>query len=381
MKRLVVLLMFVLCLPMCLLAEKKPKYVFFFIGDGMGPRQVQCGEWALKAISQDKTKQLSFTNFPVKGFVSTHSADNPITDSAAGGTALATGSKTNNGVIAQTPDGKKLESITDVAQRQGWQVGVISTSNLNDATPAVFYSHAKNRSHVNSILKQFADKNIQFLFGKNPKTELVPFNHLNYLKEKGLVVVDNNLAEFRKLTPSKSSIYAQFDIDYEVARNAKMDEKIPTLAEMTQKGIDLMDPTKGFFMMVEGGRIDHACHENNFPKMVYEVVAFSDAIQVALNFMEKYPEETLIVITADHETGGVGVKPEFCDADMKVCCDKNATKENLKKALQNVTWETTGHTAKDVPIFAKGVQAERFSGKQDNVDVAKKLKEVIASGK
>lgn len=353
---------------------EKPRFIFYFIGDGMGPVQVQSGEFAMQSL---KARPLSFTSFPVKGEATTYSANEKITDSAAAGTALATGEKTNNGCIAQSPKGDKLESITTVAQQQGWQVGVMTTAPLNDATPAVFYSHVSSRNQVNNILRQLPNQKLKFLFGKMPKKELLKvFNHEKYLREKGLQVIDNDEKQFKALKPQTTTIYAQFDPPYYFDRTAQT--HLPTLPEMVSKGIEIMDDNQNFFMMIEGGRIDHACHENHFQRMIFEVMEFSDAVQVAIDFMKKHPEDTLIVITADHETGGLGYKKGYDPKKIfPVLVNKNSNSSAVKEALSWTTWETTGHSSKNVPVYASGKGAEIFVGEQDNTDIAKKIKTII----
>lgn len=304
--------------------EKAPKYVFYFIGDGLGASQRQISEYYKQNIDGDKTEKLLINSLPVSGINTTHSLDSLVTDSAAAGTALATGQKTNNAVISQTPDGKDIKTIVEYAEEKGIATGIVTSTRLTHATPAVFMSHNVNRNNENDIAIDMLDSGVDFIagggyrhfvpndwkWGKSKRTDdknlLQSFYNMGYKT----FVTENDTAAFRNYQPKgKDKVIAALTyshLPYEVDRRSN--NSTPSLAELTQKGIDVLSKyDNGFFMMVEGGRIDHAAHANDPAGVINDVLAFDDAVNVAYDFYKKYPEETLIVVVGDHETGGLGL--------------------------------------------------------------------------
>ncbi|MBM7622476.1 alkaline phosphatase [Sporohalobacter salinus] len=310
-------------------AAEVPKYVFFFIGDGMGASQRQAAEYYLKNITGDKTKKLTMNKLPVAGLNTTQAADSLVTDSAAAGTALATGHKTNSQVIAQSPDGTHLKTLVEAAEEQGMATGIITTSRLTHATPATFASHVKNRYLPNKIANQYLKSGVDFFAGGGYR-HFIPSNGLEYKgqKLKSKRKDDRNLVKkfenkgyttflskqdtesFFSFNPQgKEKVFASFTYShtpYELDR--KRTDATPSLAKMTEKGIDtLANYNNGFFMMVEGARIDHACHANDPAGAVHDTLAFDKAVNKAYDFYKQHPDETLIIVAADHETGGFGL--------------------------------------------------------------------------
>ncbi|WHH60280.1 alkaline phosphatase [Petroclostridium sp. X23] len=308
-----------------LAASKAPKYVFYFIGDGLGAAQRQVAEFYLQEKNGDKNTKLLMNTFPVAGINTTHSSDTLVTDSAAAGTALATGMKTNNGIISMLPDGTRTKTLMETAEEKGMGTGLISTTRITHATPAAFASHNVNRDNENEIAEDIAASGVDFIAGGGFR-HFVPQNWqwgkskrkddrnlLTEMLNKGYNVFTtmDDTQSFLNFTPKgKQKVVALLNdthIPYDIDRiNSNLD--VPTLAQMTQKGIDVLSKyEKGFFMMIEGGRIDHACHANDAAGSILDTLAFDESVKSAYDFYLKHPNDTLIVIVGDHETGGLGL--------------------------------------------------------------------------
>ncbi|SHJ85069.1 alkaline phosphatase [Paramaledivibacter caminithermalis] len=305
-------------------AENAPKYVFYFIGDGLGAAQRQIAEYYKQEVTGDKNAKLLMNTLPVAGINTTYSADTLVTDSAAAGTALATGHKTNNGMISQKPDGTSVKSLIELAEEKGMATGIVTTTRLTHATPAVFAAHNASRNNENDIAVEFLESGVDYFagggnrhfvpqnwkWGKSKRTD--DRNLLTEFNNKGYTVFasKDDSAAFRKYEPKMGdkviATLAYSHLPYEIDR--KQTDESPSLGEITQKGIELLSKAdKGFFLMVEGGRIDHACHANDAVGSIHDTLAFDDAIAKAYEFYQKHPEETLIVVVGDHETGGMGL--------------------------------------------------------------------------
>ncbi|MBI9063839.1 MAG: alkaline phosphatase [Marinilabiliaceae bacterium] len=313
---------------------KEPKYVFLFIGDGFGLSQANAAEAFLS--SEDKNvgiKKLNLSKFPAQGFYTTHAHNRYITGSAAAGTALATGHKTSISTISMCPSKQKpLKTVAELAKEKGMKVGVISSVSIDHATPAVFYAHQPERSNYYEIDVQLSESNFDFFGGGGLKCpegnsdDLAALkagstgidngdnsvsnkkkNAIELAKERAYKYI-NTKADFEKLSPKDGKVIAvspvlcggsalRYSID-------QTDEDI-TLAQFTAKGIEMLDNKNGFFMMVEGGKIDWTCHRNDAATAIHEVIDFDNAIAEAIDFYNNHPKETLIVVVGDHETGGL----------------------------------------------------------------------------
>lgn len=438
----------VLILPVSRAAEATgtPKYVFYFIGDGMGITQRQSAECYKQTKEGKPNAKLLMNTFPVVGLITTHSANNTlITDSAAAGTALATGNKTLNGMIAKLPDGKDVKTLVEASEEKGLATGIVSTTRLTHATPATFVSHNGSRDNENEIAIDLLDSGVDFFAGGG-YGHFVPQNsHLksnrndgrNLLEEfsqKGynLFITEKETTNFKNYHPNGEqkvmACFAYSNLPYEIDRvNNKL--LTPNLAQITEKGIEVLSQyPKGFFMMVESGRIDHACHVNDAQRTIQEVLAFDQAIAKAYEFYIKHPNETLILVLADHETGGMslgygtngllkmknlldivlfkenlkhytwnrvayfnylkqalGLDNLTDDEKAKIiramdAVDKNGDQELIYIAIENVlsnragiAWTTLEHTGSCVPVSAVGAGAEKFGGFKDNTEIAKTL--------
>lgn len=289
-----------------------PKYIFLFIGDGMGPAQVGLGSAVL-----DSAKTLAMTGFPVLGTVTTHAENRFITDSGAAGTALATGHKTSVGTISMKSNHRDtLRTVAELAKRHGMRVGIVSSVGIDNATPACFYAHNAGRGNYYDIATQMASSGFDYFGGGYAEGDFSQ-NRLKgginrqdipgLMKSAGYRVVSDR-SSLRSILPgTKCWAYAGYDgkaaMSYEIDRHP--DDS--SLAEFTREGIRLLDNPEGFFLMVEGGKIDWACHANDAAAVAHDVVAFDDAIREAVAFARNHSGETLIVVTADHECGGLAL--------------------------------------------------------------------------
>lgn len=301
-----------------------PKYVFMFIGDGLGSAQRQIAQLYQGEVTKNPEYKLTMNKLEVFGINTTYSADQLVTDSAAAGTALATGCKTNNGVIAKSPEGKDLKTLVEACEEKGIATGLVSTTRLTHATPAAFATHNISRGNENEIAVDYLDSGVDFIagggnrhflpqdwkWGKSKRKD--DRNILSEFAKKGYKVFESKekTKEFRGYVPEKEDkVIATFTythMPYEIDR--MRDNEVPSLAEMTEKGIDVLSKyDKGFFMMVEGGRIDHACHANDAAGSIHDTLAFDKAIDEAMKFYNNHKDETLILVVGDHETGGMGL--------------------------------------------------------------------------
>ena len=311
-----------------------PKYVFMFIGDGLGSSQRQISEYYLKEQTNDTSKKLLMNTFGTSGINTTHSADTLITDSAAAGTALSSGIKTNNGYIAQDVNGNDVETLVELAEKEGRSTGLVSTTRLTHATPASFAAHNINRNDENAIAEDFLVSGVDFFAGGGLR-HFIPSDYgtdtkdytgatIKSKREDNRNLVDEFAAKgyqtftgkegtdaFKKASfDEEGQVFAAFTythMPYEIDRMNSYTE-IPSIAEMTDKAIDSLEEDEdGFFLMVEGGRIDHAAHANDAASVINDTLAFDDAVKEAYEFYEEHPEETLILVVGDHETGGLGL--------------------------------------------------------------------------
>lgn len=296
---------------------KKAKYVFYFIGDGMGMPQINSTEifkGTLSGSSPMSRPRLNFTAFPNQGTQSTYSNNTFITESAAAGTALATGHKTNNDVLGMdAAKTVKLKSMAEMAKEKGMKVGIVTSVSLDHATPGAFYAHQASRKNLYEIGVEMANSGFDYFAGgsllKPTGAKQDQTNVFDIAKQNGYTVV-NTKEEIAGLTKNDGKVIAvnkvlaaEEAMPYEIDRtNDDVD-----LAYYTKKGIELLDNPSGFFMMIEGGKIDWACHANDAATSVRDILAMEKAIDEALAFYAKHPDETLIVVTGDHETGGMTI--------------------------------------------------------------------------
>lgn len=293
------------------LNAKDAKYIFYFIGDGMGPGQVMMTDtYKRKALGE--TQPLTMLQLPVHSLQTTYSASSPVTDSAAAGTALSTGTKTKNSMLGMNPDTVAVTSVAKYLHDNGYGVAIMTNVAADDATPGAFYAHVPNRGHYYDIGRQAAESGYELIAGaalRGMKKNGNPTDLADYIASQGVDIVNSADAvaasdNRRLILIPENSLW-----EWNMGFNVDNIEGEMSVADLTATGISHLTrhtPEK-FFMMVEGGNIDHSGHSNDGGAIVKEVLAFDKAIATALDFYNQHPDETLIVITADHETGGMSV--------------------------------------------------------------------------
>ena len=327
-KLLLIALALVLALGATALAEDAatPKYVFMFIGDGMGNPQVTATQYYLGATQNPDAaiptpEQLSFTEFEALGLVTTYDASSFCPDSASTATSMASGQKTLSGVINYDVDLKdSFKLITEYAKEAGKKVGVITSVSLDHATPAAYYAKVPSRSQYYDIAVQgLTGTTLDYLAGgsflKMDGDDGEQENLLDIAAANGWTLANTNDdiraldAESGRVLAIEPNVADSQSIHYEIdrVRREAEGEDILALSDYVEAGIRVLDNENGFFMMCEGGKIDWSGHANDAATSIHETIAFSDAVQVAVDFAEEHPDETLIIVTADHETGGMTI--------------------------------------------------------------------------
>ncbi|RNA66622.1 alkaline phosphatase [Alteribacter keqinensis] len=360
------------------------------------------------------------------GMMMTHSNDNPITDSAAAGTAMSTGIKTNNGMLGLDPDGNELETILEAAHKEGKSTGLVATSTITHATPAAFASHVSSRNNQEEIARQYIEEGtVDVLFGGGmdfflPETEGGRQPERNLIEEallEGYQVVQDRHGLLELEEGRVLGLFADNAMAPELHRG---ETEEPSLGEMTSTAIDLLSQEEdGFFLMVEGSQIDWAGHDNDAAWAMSDTEAFEDAVSAAIDFA-KEDENTLVIVAGDHDTGGmtlggynskgtdVGLLRDVTATGAYMAGQLNADRSNVREVVEAYTsikltdsevervreartpritinqivsdyagvgWSTTGHTGIEVPIFAYGAGSELLTGMVDNTDVPKAIAE------
>lgn len=348
-------------------AQEKPKYVFYFIGDGMGVNQVNATETYLGALDgRIGIQELCFASFPEVAIANTQSATNGVTDSAAGGTALATGNKTKNGALGVLKDlTTEVSSVASWAKKAGAEVGITTSVSIDHATPASFYAHVGNRGESYKIGQQLTKSGFDFFAASDfvkPNGKQGEPSLYEQAKENGYTIVRSYKEYLKKAKKAEKMILFQSEeaskadkgsIPYAIDRK-KGDL---TLQDITRAAIHFLskDAPNGFFLMVEGGKIDWACHSNDGAAAIQEVIDFDNAIKVAYEFYSQHPDETLIVVTADHSTGGMALGTGSYDLNLQVLKNQKVSEEKFTKILNGlrkktnnkVTWEMAQQALKE----------------------------------
>ena len=351
MKNRLSIIAFMLLFALTVSAQAKPKYVFYFIGDGMGVNQVNAAETYLGAMQgRIGIEPLCFPSFPYAAFVNTQSATNGVTDSAAGGTALACGQKTKNGTLGMLKDlVTPITSIADWARKSGAAVGITTSVAVDHATPAAFYAHVKERHEQYTIGKQLVESENDFYAGSDftiPNDPEYPNGRSLYedADTKGFTIA-RGYADYRKkaakasrmilLQGEEASKTDRYSIPYALDRK----DGDLTLTDITRAGIDFLmkkqGEKNGFFMMIEGGKIDWACHANDLA-FIPELIDMDNAVRVAYEFYKQHPDETLIIVTADHETGGLVLSRGLYEINLAAVGNQRITIERLGKELHKL---------------------------------------------
>ena len=373
MKKLTLILSFML-LSVLYIQAQQAKYVFYFIGDGMGVNQVLGTQMYQSELKGEiGITPLLFTQFPYTAMASTYSATNGVTDSAAAGTALATGNKTHNGALGVLKDGTtEVTSIASWAKANGYRVGVSTSVTIDHATPAAFYAHQDDRGKSYEIGLDLIEANFDFYAGsdfddptnrKASRKDGKTYEDLYSLTNKAGYTLARGYKDYKKKAKkAEKMILFQTEAASAVDRSSipyAIDRKKGdmTLAEITRAGINFLskDASKGFFLMVEGGKIDWACHANDAASAYAEVIDLDEAIKVAYEFYEQHPDETLIVITADHETGGMALGTGAYELNLQALKGQKMSEgaytsilNGLRKKYKNqVPWEAIQESLKE----------------------------------
>ena len=374
--------------------EKKAKYIFLFIGDGMGSTHVAAAESYLSyKAGKLGGEMLTMSTFPAYGYATTFSANKQITCSSASGTAIACGQKTKNGMVGMNKDSVAIKSIAYELKENGYKIGILSSVPINHATPAAFYAHNVRRGAYYEISQEIATSGFEFFAGagfleyKGKDGNLPATDKL--IEKKGYSV-SYGLEEYNKSKGGKV-VLCQPSNKKESADNYVSDSKAKedmTLAQMLETAIGHLGDEKPFFIMCEGGSIDWAAHANRTMAMINEIFEFDKAIESALEFYNQHPDETLIVVTADHETGGLtlgcssseykgkSLKWKILEEQWEESGHKNTLSKEENKKLNDkcgIGWTTTSHTGGPVPVYSIGVGSERFIGRMDNTQIKSRI--------
>lgn len=343
-------------------AEPEIRNIIFLIGDGMGLAQVT----ALSAERDYAPTQ--FDRADVIGLQKTYSANNRVTDSAAAGTALATGTKTNNGTIGLAPDSSPLESALQVAARQGKATGLVVTYTPLDATPAAFVAHTASRYDFEQTALQYLDCGVDVIAGSGPQY----FNRrqdgrdlIAEMEARGYTFAADKEALLRATHTPLLALLPDASLPY--AAHDSLHLRGDYLAEATAKAIALLEEAggeEGFFLMVEGSLIDKAAHRNDIDEVMAEMRDFEKAVGAAFDYADTHPG-TLVVVTGDHETGGLSL----------VSPDTDFVAEGWELDYR---FSTPSHSATFVPVYAYGTGADRFGGMMENTDLGNRLKRIAA---
>ncbi|MBU0639264.1 MAG: alkaline phosphatase [Planctomycetes bacterium] len=335
-----------------LAAAEAPKNVILLIGDGMGFEQVR----AAGMYAHGVPGTFAFESFPYQGTVTTYSANNSVTDSAAAATALATGYKVNNGVVsmAYPGDGRELPTLLEHSRDLGKLTGLVTTTYMTHATPACFGAHEPSRNNLDEIAADYLHQtrpNVLFgggAHGLSPAAA-VAAGYTVVSDRSGLEALDPDTVT--QVSGQFGDDHFPYEYNYWTGGHDFYDT-MPHLSEMTSFALDILDADDdGFFLVVEGGRIDHAGHDNNIRRNIFETTEFARAADEAIAWAAGR-DDTLILVTADHETGGLTV-----------------LQNNGQGNWPTVSWDTGDHTDADVPIYAWGPNASLVNGVLDNTDL------------
>jgi alkaline phosphatase len=333
-----------------------PKNIILFIGDGMGPAQLTAAKYVKGELQMERCT--------VGGLATTHCSNKFVTDSAAGGTALATGYKTTYRTVSQAADGTPLKTALEVAEAHGKSTGLVATSAITHATPAAFSSHVPSRNMQAEIAEQIAAKEIEVLFGGG-YGYFIPQSEEGSLRKDDKNVLESLKSRMTVITTKEefNALETQERVAGLFAINGlpKFSEGRIPLQAMTAKAIEVLAQNKeGFFLMVEGSQIDWGGHGKDIDYILSEMLDFDAAVGVGLDFAEKNGD-TLVVVTSDHETGGLTILDGSVSSN----------------AVTQTAFAAKGHTASMVPVLAYGPGSEAFGGMLDNTDIGAQIIEYM----
>ena len=321
-----------------------PTNIILMIADGAGLSQITA------SIYKNKDKS-NLEYFDVVGLQKTHSSSSLITDSAASATAMACGIKTLNGAVGVDSKNRSYESILKICEKKGYNSGIIVTSSIVHATPASFYANVISRADYQEIAHQLSESQVDFFIGGGKKHFIKRNDKKNLINEMIDWEFVNSLDQFDLSTSKKIAYFISYDEPPSLIEGRKpfLDVGLNSILKK------LNSSEEPFFLLVEGSQVDWGGHDNDLDYVTSEYIEFDRAIGVALKFINENPN-TLIVVTADHETGGLAI-----------------TSKNIEKLTSKVKFSTKGHSASMVPVFSKGVGSEEFSGIYDNTEIFNKM--------
>ena len=334
---------------------RRPKNVILLIGDGMGLTQITAGLYS-------NHNKLNLEQFHFIGLHKSYSADDLITDSAAGATAFSAGVKTYNAAIGVNNDILPVRTILEDAETAGMATGLIATSSITHATPAAFIAHVKSRTMMEEIAADFMKTEIDLFIGGGKKyfdrREKDNRNLSQELEAKGYVVSDFIKQELTQIKIDHSKNFAYFTAEAEPIPVSQGRDYLVPASKLAPLFLDKRSGGKGFFLMIEGSQIDWGGHANNSQYIITEMLDFDKAIGAVLDFA-KEDGETLVIVTADHETGGYSIT--------------NGSK--MDSIVGSFT--TDKHTAALIPVFAYGPGAELFTGIYENTAIYDKMRHAL----
>lgn len=336
--------------------QQKAKNVILLIGDGMGLTQISAGMYM-------NNNRLELERMPVVGLHKSYASNNLVTDSAAGATAFACGIKTYNGAIAVDPDTNAVGTILEEAEQRGLASGLVTTSTIVHATPASFVTHVKQRRMYEEIAAGFLDTEVDFFIGGGKKffdrREGDDRNIYAELEEKGYLVSDYFQKKLKRVKPDYTKNFAYFTADADPLPVLQGRDYLQPASKLAAEFLDQHDTeNKGFFLMIEGAQIDWGGHANNSDYIVSEMIDFDGTIGAILDFAEK-DGETLVIVTADHETGGYAINP------------------GSKFGRIEPAFTSDYHTAALIPVFAYGPGSELFAGIYENTAIYTKMRRAL----
>ena len=327
---------------------KKVKNIIFMIGDGMGLEQISAA-WVCNG------GKLNLDNFTNVGIQRTYSANKLVTDSAAAGSALATGQKTNNGMIAMNPDTVAVKSLAEEAMEKGKRAGAAVTCRVTDATPAVFFSHAPSRKLMDDIAVQMTNSGLYFLSGGGTKYWSGREDGVDLVGQAEAMGYTYVETKEEMMAVEEGPVIALMD-EYELQPALDRGDILPS---SVQKALQVLDNKKGFFLMIEGSMIDDGGHDNKAGKTMEEIFDFDRTLGLVLEWAEK-DGQTLVIVTADHATGGMTLLGGSID------------EQRIR-----VNYSTTGHNGVALPVFAWGPHSEDFIGIYENAELSDKIRALI----
>lgn len=351
------------------------KNIILIIGDGMGSEHIKAARWKKVGIYGS----LHRDELLASGMIKTSSADNLITDSAAAATAMSTGVKTDNGIVGMDPSLNELKTILEEAKEHDKSVGLVSNTQITHATPAAFAAHEASRSYMTNIALDIAGNNVDVLLGGG-EDEFLPNTISGCYNEPGertdgRNLIDEYISNGYAYVCTDSALSSVDSESTNKLIGLFADEGLtrpfsPTLSQMTQKSLDILSKNdNGFFLMIEGGQIDWANHSNDAFSAIEDTIDLDETVGI-VNQFAKNRDDTLVIVTSDHESGGMTVSLESTGQEFE-----DGPYEMPDGTLFYVNWTTTGHTSSDVPIRASRYNSNMFDGTHENTYIYQVMKE------